>query len=59
MSIKEQTIGFIGLGAMGVGMSKNLLDAGYAVCGYDVNAESMAALVDAGGTAATNPALLI
>jgi len=53
-----EKIGFIGLGAMGVGMSKNLLDAGYAVCGYDVNAASMAALVDAGGTAATNPALL-
>ena len=53
-----EKIGFIGLGAMGVGMSKNLLDAGYAVCGYDVNADSMAALVDAGGTAATSPALV-
>lgn len=52
-----EKIGFIGLGSMGVGMSKNLLDAGYAICGYDVNADSMALLVDAGGAAATSPAL--
>ena len=51
-------IGFIGLGAMGVGMSKNLLDAGYAVCGFDVNTESMAALVDVGGTAGKSPAMV-
>lgn len=53
-----ETIGFIGLGAMGVGMSKNLLDAGYSVCGYDVDGDAMAKLVDAGGTAATSPALV-
>ena len=53
-----EKIGFIGLGAMGVGMSKNLLDAGYAVCGFDVSTEPMAALVDAGGTAGTSPAMV-
>ena len=52
-----EKIGFIGLGAMGVGMSKNLLDAGYAVCGYDVNGDAMAKLVAIGGSAATSPAL--
>ena len=53
-----EKIGFIGLGSMGVGMSKNLLGAGYAVCGYDVDSGSMAKLVEAGGSAATNPALV-
>ncbi|NKB57130.1 MAG: NAD-binding protein [Alphaproteobacteria bacterium] len=52
-----KTIGFIGLGAMGVGMSKKLLEAGYAVCGYDVDGDAMTKLVDAGGSAATSPAL--
>jgi putative dehydrogenase len=50
-------IGFIGLGAMGVGMSKKLLEAGFVVCGYDINSESMAMVVEAGGSAAANPAL--
>jgi len=53
-----EKIGFIGLGSMGVGMSKNLLDAGYAVCGYDVDSSSMAKLVELGGSAATGPALV-
>ena len=53
-----QKIGFIGLGAMGIGMSKNLLNAGFSVCGYDINAESMTALIDAGGNAAANPGLV-
>lgn len=52
-----QKIGFIGLGAMGVGMSKKLLEAGFSVCGYDINSDSMAQLVEAGGSAATSPAL--
>ena len=34
MDVKN--IGFIGLGSMGDGMTKNLLKAGYAVSGYDV-----------------------
>jgi len=53
-----QKIGFIGLGAMGIGMSKNLLNAGFPVCGYDINADSMTALIDAGGIAAANPGLV-
>jgi len=54
-----KTIGFIGLGAMGDGMTKNLLKAGYAVRGYDVNAAAVQRLADAGGTAAANPAACV
>jgi putative dehydrogenase len=50
------TIGFIGLGVMGIGMSKNLIDAGLAVCGYDVNASAMEKLVGVGGSTAASPA---
>jgi len=49
-------VGFIGLGAMGDGMSKNLLKAGYAVRGYDIVDARVARLAAAGGTAAADPA---
>ncbi len=49
-------IGFIGLGAMGNGMTRNLLKAGYAVSGYDIDAGATARLADAGGSAASSPA---
>lgn len=49
-------VGFIGLGAMGDGMSKNLLKAGYAVRGCDLDGARVARLVAAGGTAAASPA---
>ncbi len=45
-------IGFIGLGNMGLPMARNLARAGFAVAGFDLNAEAVAALVAAGGTAA-------
>ena len=51
-----EKIGFIGLGAMGDGMSKNLLKAGYAVRGHDLNADATARLADAGGEAASSAA---
>ena len=54
MDVKN--IGFIGLGSMGDGMTKNLLKAGYAVSGYDVNSDAVKRLADAGGTAAATPA---
>ncbi len=44
------TIGFIGLGAMGTGMARTLLDAGHAVRGFDVRREAVDALTAAGGT---------
>ena len=49
-------IGFIGLGNMGLPMARNLLKAGHVVRGYDLSAEARAALTEAGGTAADNPA---
>lgn len=51
-----QTIGFIGLGAMGRYMARNLVTAGYAVRGYDVRAEAVRQLEADGGAAAATPA---
>lgn len=48
-------IGFIGLGNMGLPMARNLLAAGHAVAGFDLNAEALAALVKSGGAAAESP----
>lgn len=48
--------GFIGLGAMGGGMSASLLRAGISVRGYDINPAAVKRLVEAGGMAATTPA---
>jgi 3-hydroxyisobutyrate dehydrogenase-like beta-hydroxyacid dehydrogenase len=42
-------LGFIGLGAMGGRMARNLLKAGYSVTGYDIRPEAVAAHIDAGG----------
>lgn len=50
-----QRIGFIGLGTMGQGMAKNLLKGGFAVQGFDLSSEAIAAVVAAGGTAADSP----
>jgi L-threonate 2-dehydrogenase len=51
-----QTIGFIGLGAMGLPMARNLATAGYAVRGFDVRSAAVDALAETGaaraGTAA-------
>ncbi len=49
-------VAFIGLGAMGRGMSRRLIGAGHAVSGYDVVSEACAALAQAGGRAAANAA---
>lgn len=51
-----QNIGFIGLGAMGDGMSKSLIKAGFRVRGHDVDEAAVARLVQAGGTAASHAA---
>ena len=50
------SIGFIGLGAMGSRMSRNLVKAGCRVVGYDIRPESVAALADAGGLAGESAA---
>ena len=46
------TIGFIGLGNMGLPMAINLVKAGHAVCGFDLSADQVKALEEAGGTSA-------
>ena len=43
-------IGFIGLGNMGAPMAHNLLKAGHAVAGFDLNAETSERLTASGGT---------
>jgi putative dehydrogenase len=46
------SIGFIGLGSMGLPMARNLVAAGFAVRGYDLRAAAREALAEAGGHAA-------
>lgn len=50
------TIGFIGLGAMGAGMARNLLKAGHALVVNDVDGTKVAAIVAAGAKAAPTAA---
>jgi 3-hydroxyisobutyrate dehydrogenase-like beta-hydroxyacid dehydrogenase len=48
----NKKIGMIGVGIMGSAMSANLLKAGYAVIGYDVDSQQLDALVGKGGSGA-------
>lgn len=48
-------IGFVGLGAMGSAMARNLLAAGYRVTGYDLSDGARDRLKTAGGEAAASP----
>jgi L-threonate 2-dehydrogenase len=50
------TVGFVGLGSMGLPMARNLAARGFAVRGFDVRASAMDALVDAGGERAASSA---
>jgi 3-hydroxyisobutyrate dehydrogenase len=50
------TIGFIGLGNMGGPMAANLVKAGHAVTGYDLNPAALQALAAAGGKTAASAA---
>lgn len=49
------TVGFIGLGAMGGGMAANIVKAGIKVVGYDILPERAAALTALGGETAESP----
>ncbi|WP_114810453.1 3-hydroxyisobutyrate dehydrogenase [Paraburkholderia kururiensis] len=49
--------GFIGLGNMGAPMARNLLKAGHALNVFDLNAQAVQSLVDAGAKAAASPKL--
>lgn len=52
-------LGFLGLGAMGGPMVRNLLQAGYAVCGYDLDPARVAACASAGMIAHTDAATVV
>jgi len=52
MTTKNLQVGFIGLGAMGMGMAKSLLRAGLRVRGYDINAAAVTQFQAAGGDGA-------
>ncbi|CAI9121533.1 L-threonate dehydrogenase [Brytella acorum] len=60
MQGKDRTgqIGVIGLGAMGLGVARSLLRAGFEVGVYDVRAEALTAFGTEGGKAYTSPASL-
>jgi len=47
-----KSIGFVGVGNMGGPMARNLLKAGFAVKAFDLSAEAVARVVEAGGTKA-------
>jgi 3-hydroxyisobutyrate dehydrogenase-like beta-hydroxyacid dehydrogenase len=49
-----ETIGFIGLGAMGGGMAANIVRAGHAVIGHDINKARLASAVAKGVTPAAS-----
>ena len=48
----KQTVGMIGLGIMGHAMSKNLLEAGFSVVGYDIAKPAVSRFTDMGGKVA-------
>ncbi len=50
-----EKIGLIGVGLMGSAMSERLIDAGYEVQGYDIDAGRMSALEERGGRAVASP----
>lgn len=50
--IDATKMGFIGLGSMGLAMAKNLVSAGCAVKGYDINPAALKAFAEAGGMVA-------
>ena len=50
-----ETIGFVGLGIMGLPMSKNLVDADYEVVGHNRSQEPVEELVEHGGHGADSP----
>jgi len=54
--MNKERIGFIGVGAMGRPMAKNLLKAGYPLTVYDLNPEPIKELVACGAKAASSSA---
>jgi len=52
----DTTVGFVGLGIMGLPMAKNLLDAGYPVVGHNRSREPVDELIEYGGEGADTAA---
>jgi len=52
----EQSIGFVGVGRMGVRMSRRLIQAGYSLTVYDTEEAAMAPLIEMGAKRADSPA---
>jgi 2-hydroxy-3-oxopropionate reductase len=48
-------IGFIGLGMMGLPMSKKLIEAGYKVVGYDIDSSALEKAKENGAEIAKSP----
>lgn len=49
-----KNIGIIGLGDMGIGLSRNILKAGFKLTGFDLREERKSMLTESGGTAAAS-----
>ncbi|MBV1694682.1 MAG: NAD(P)-dependent oxidoreductase [Hyphomicrobiales bacterium] len=54
MATKDETIGFIGLGAMGRGMAANCVRKGFSLVVHDIRPEPVAALVKLGAEAGSD-----
>ena len=52
----KESIGFVGVGRMGVRMVRRLIQAGYPVTIYDTSADAMAPLLELGAKRADSPA---
>jgi len=52
----KESIGFVGVGRMGVRMVRRLIQAGHPVTIYDTSSEAMAPLLEIGATRADSPA---
>lgn len=50
------TLGFVGVGQMGLPMARNLLAAGYRLVVFDVSEAALSAVREAGGTTVASPA---
>ncbi len=50
------TVGFVGLGAMGLPMARNLVERQFRVRGFDLKREALESLASAGGTATASAA---
>lgn len=56
MAVVVTTVGFVGLGAMGLPMARNLVARGFTVRGFDMRATAIDALAQAGGVRASSAA---